>query len=425
MEKKKINLERLIRKTKSPCPVCKRVLDADIVVSDGKVRMIKHCPDHKGFDLVMSNYPDFFEQVAAMTNAPPDVPDTSENFDDFGNLRGICLDITQRCNLSCSNCFSQANESIKPDFSAAEISKAMDKITGRPPVVFLQGGEPTLHEELPDIIADLVRRKCVPKLVTNGMNLTDVKYVKTLKDAGLEWIFFQFDGFDDLTYQAFRGWPLTKIKMKALNNVTYLGFSILLAMMVERDYNLHEIGTVLEFAFHNPQVRQISFLPGSRVGRNHLTDDESRTEPVDVIDAIDQATKGGVTRKDFLSFFKIAKVLNKITGNPDYKPKSCFFPIVLYRKMGNVYGLNRVLNPLFASKHPRAVEAAFKLVTNVRRLDNAPKDNSTLWICIEHFRELATLDMEDAKHCNKVFLDEKGRYIQSCLYNNLYRGEDK
>ena len=414
-----------IRKTRSPCPECKKVLAAEVVIFEGKVRMRKKCPSHGEFDLVMSNYPNFFKRVAALGDAPPDVPDFSTNYNDFGKLRGVCLDITQRCNLQCSNCFSQANQEMKPDFSSQEIGRVMDKIEGRPPVVFLQGGEPTLHSELPDIIRDLVRRGCVPKLVTNGLELTDIKYVKTLKKAGLDWIFFQFDGFDDLTYKAFRGWPMTKAKMKALNNVTYLGFSVLLAMMVEKDYNLHEVKSVLDFAFGNPQIRQISFLPGSRIGRNELTFDDSKTEVADVIDELDAATNGGVTRKDFLSFFKIAGLLNKVTGNPDYKSKSCFFPMVLYRKRGAVYALNRVLNPLFAMRHPRAVEASIRMAANIRRLDNCPKDNSVLWICIEHFRELATLDMEDAKHCNKVFLDPKGLFVQSCLYNNLYRGKEK
>ena len=412
---------RLLRMTTSPCPVCKKRLEATIYRAGQKVRMKKCCPEHGAFDLIVSNDADFYTQLLNLAGKPQSDVERAEDFSDFGSVRGICLDITQRCNLNCANCFAQANVKMKPDLPYERIIETVDRIPGRPPVVFLQGGEPTCHDDLFRIIRALTDRGCVVKLVTNGLTLTEGDYVKKLKDAGLDWVFLQFDGFDDHTYKAFRGRKLLKQKMEALENLTDNDFSILLAVMVERDYNLDQVGRIIRFAFEQPHVRQISFMPGSRIGRNSLTDDISRTEPVDVIDQIDKETDGGVTRKDFLAFFKIAKTLNKVTGNPDYKPKSCFLPMILYRKNSRIFGLNRVLDPVFGIGHPGAVTSSLKLAGNIKRLDHAQKDPNTLWLCIEHFRELATLDIDDARHCNKVFLDEEGQFVRGCIYNNLYR----
>ena len=412
---------QVLRKTQSPCPVCNERLEATIYRAGQKVRMRKHCPEHGDLDLVVSNDADFYTQLMELSGEPQSNIERAKEFSNFGAVRGICLDITQRCNLTCANCFAQANVKMKPDLPYERVVEMIDKISGRAPVVFLQGGEPTIHDDLFRIIRLLADRGCVVKLVTNGIALSEKDIVKKLKDAGLEWVFLQFDGFEDRVYEAFRGRKLYKQKMEALENLSDQKLSILLAVMIERDYNLDQVGRIIRFAFDQPHVRQISFMPGSRIGRNSLTDDVSRTEPVDVIDRMDTETKGGVTRKDFLSFFKIARTLNKVTGNPDYKPKSCFLPMILYRKNGRIFGLNRVLDPGFVLSHPGAVGSSLNLAGNIRRLDHAHKDPDTLWLCIEHFRELATLDINDALHCNKVFLDGQGQFVRGCIYNNLYR----
>ena len=421
--------ERVLRRTESPCPVCKNVIKARIVEVDGAVRMRKVCPEHGAFDLPMFRDASFYEAVLEKVGPSPTTPDRTRDLSDFGPLRGICLDLTQRCNLHCTNCFANANIDLKSDLTVEQVMAAVNKFPKRAPVVFLQGGEPTLHPKLPEIIEALVKRGCVPKLVTNGLALNSAEKVRQLRDAGLDWVFLQFDGFDDNVYEAFRGKRLLDKKRKTLSLLDEAGFSILLAVMIAKGYNLDELGAILNLAFDTPSVRQVSFLPAANIGRAELESAEGedefagRTEPLDVIEKMEQATDGGVGRDDFLQFFTIAKVLFRTTGNPDYKPKTCFYPMILYRDKGRIFALNRLLNPLTAMHHPAAPLSALRLAGRLGRLDNAPPDPNMLWLCIEHFRELPSLDIDDARHCNKVFLDETGRFVQSCIYNNLYRGK--
>ena len=48
-EKKPVRVDRnevFLELTKSICPVCKRVIDAEVNARDGKIVMSKRCPDH-------------------------------------------------------------------------------------------------------------------------------------------------------------------------------------------------------------------------------------------------------------------------------------------------------------------------------------------------------------------------------------------
>lgn len=415
--------KRPIRKTTSPCPVCKKRLEADIYARGNDLWMDKFCPDHGGFSLTMSRDARFYEQILQIVGPSPTTPDKMKSPSEFDALRGICMDLTQRCNLNCANCFANANAnvSLNDDMTAKDVFRIVDQIPGRRPVVFLEGGEPTLNPELPEIIRGLVSRGCVPKLITNGLKISEPGYARTLKDAGLDWIFLQFDGFSEDTYEAFRGKKLLVLKRQVIARLSEMGFSILLAVMVERGYNLGEVGAIIDFAFNTPGIRQISFLPGSKIGRNKLSQNEKRTEPLDIIEQIEKFTAGSVTPKDFLSFFKWTRALYRLTKNPDYKPKTCFFPMVLYRENGRTYPLNRLISPGFAIAHPGALLRTLKMGTHALRPDKAKPSPDILWLCIEHFRELATLDIEDARHCNKAFPDQDGQFVQSCIYNNLYR----
>ncbi|MCH7706049.1 MAG: radical SAM protein, partial [Chloroflexi bacterium] len=41
--------------TRSICPVCKRVIDAQVHLKDGRVIMRKRCPDHGWFEALLSS----------------------------------------------------------------------------------------------------------------------------------------------------------------------------------------------------------------------------------------------------------------------------------------------------------------------------------------------------------------------------------
>ncbi len=96
------------------------------------------------------------------------------------------LAITYRCNNDCHHCYNQpqrkGNELTTSDWKTI-ITKLWD--IGIPHIVFT-GGEPTLRQDLPELIAFAEHKGQVTGLNTNGRRLSDAHYVKQLVDAGLD-----------------------------------------------------------------------------------------------------------------------------------------------------------------------------------------------------------------------------------------------
>ena len=70
--------------------------------------------------------------------------------------KGCCvlLEVTQRCNLNCPICFASAGETVGEDISLEALGEQMDFLMehGGPFNLQLSGGEPTMREDLPEII---------------------------------------------------------------------------------------------------------------------------------------------------------------------------------------------------------------------------------------------------------------------------------
>ena len=96
--------------------------------------------------------------------------------------------------------------------------------------VQLSGGEPTVRDDLPEIVK-LGKDMGVVHLQvnTNGIRIADdIEYLRALKDAGLDLIYLQFDGLDDAIYRQIRTRDMLDIKLRAIENCEKLGVGILL-----------------------------------------------------------------------------------------------------------------------------------------------------------------------------------------------------
>jgi uncharacterized radical SAM superfamily Fe-S cluster-containing enzyme len=412
--------EKVVRKTLSICTTCREKIPATILLRGNNLFMVKVCPSHGPMEaLFWKNY-DFYKRVRRIVGDNPDPVEVGERFHDFTGIRGVLVDLTTRCNLSCRDCFTNANLVENWEPSLEEIQERLGCIQGRKPVVFLQGGEPTLRQDLVAIVQTLIQCGYTVKLVTKGIQLVDEGYVRELRKAGLEWVFLQFDGFSDEVSRAFRGRALVEVKQKALENLVRNDFKVLLAMMVERGLNLNELGGVFHLALETPNIQQISFLPASHVGRRASVGGEDFTTPLDVMETLENVTNGQLTRCDFLAFMRLAKIVYRISGNADFKPKSCFFPMMLYRSNGKVIPLNRMANPVAAIRNSGVILELLPMIRHIRRLDNAPPNRHFLFMCIEHFRDPRNIDLLDALHCNKIYMTKDG-FAKSCIYNNRMR----
>ena len=118
----------------------------------------------------------------------------------------INFPITRKCNLKCPHCYSQAQNAPHPDeMSTQEIKKVISEVAkcGTKMIIF-DGGEPTLREDLLELIRHANDVGLMPLLGTNATLITQ-EFARSLKDAGLVAAAISLDGYKKEIYDAFRG----------------------------------------------------------------------------------------------------------------------------------------------------------------------------------------------------------------------------
>jgi len=106
------------------------------------------------------------------------------------------LAITYRCNNACAHCYN-ARERSYPELSTEQWRPILDQLwhIGIPHVVFT-GGEPTLRNDLPELIGHAERNGQITGVNTNGRRLKDPQYVQSLVEAGLDHVQITLESHD-------------------------------------------------------------------------------------------------------------------------------------------------------------------------------------------------------------------------------------
>ena len=306
--------------TQSLCPECLTLVPAKIVERDGRVYFRKRCPQHgPREDFVCSD-------VTWWDRTDYSLPGKMPN--EFGvepNLGcpfdcGLCteheqhtciglLEITSSCNLECPMCFASSGPGGK-HLSFEECRRAIDRLVaveGRPEILQLSGGEPTIHPEF----LSIWRYSCdqpidIVMINTNGLRLA---HDQALVDALAERrerteVYLQFDGFDDQGCRTLRGESLVETKLRAIERLGAAGVRTILVSTVQPGVNDHELGKLVEFGLERPWVTGVSFQPASYVGRHVLPEElERRVTFPDILRGICEQTgrrsDGGWVESDF------------------------------------------------------------------------------------------------------------------------------
>lgn len=129
----------------------------------------------------------------------------------------IVIDLTHRCNMECANCYIP-NRDI-PDLNKNKLYEFLSKLPHRT-YIRLIGAEPTMRDDLPEIISTVKKLGHRPSVTTNGLKLARREYVKQLKNAGLRLLLHSMNGADDdMAYKELDNGNWATVKVRALDNI--------------------------------------------------------------------------------------------------------------------------------------------------------------------------------------------------------------
>jgi len=300
--------------TRSLCPECGRLIDAQVLIRDGAMYLRKRCPEHGWYEALISSDADW-SMRALKYNKPGAIPYDFATTVEQGCPYdcGLCpehqqhtcigiVEITSRCNLGCSTCFADAGSGY--DLSLAQVEGILDRFLeteGQPEVVQISGGEPTIH---PDILGILTAAKAREirhvMLNTNGLRLAqDPGFVQQL--ARYEpTVYLQFDGLADSTYGTLRGRDLLDTKQRALDHLADAGMVAVLVATIAEGVNEEEIGDILRYGLAHPAVHGVSYQPVTFTGRCADRDPLHRVTVPDVLHRLERQTEGLFQVSDFI-----------------------------------------------------------------------------------------------------------------------------
>jgi uncharacterized radical SAM superfamily Fe-S cluster-containing enzyme len=438
------------------CSVCYRKLEGKIVFQEEKVFLLKRCPEHGAERVLVADDIDYYRRCREVFIKKPEMPLVYNTPVKWGCPYdcGLCTDheqhsclslveITDSCNLRCPVCYSASGPERLEHRPLALIEKMLDAVVrneGRPDVVQISGGEPTLH---PDFFAilDMAQSRPIRHLMvnTNGVKIAqDEDFVKRLADSSpdLE-IYLQFDSFEREALLDLRGGDLRPIREKALERLNKYDISTTLVVTLRKGLNDREIGKVIDFALTQPCVRGVTLQPIQDAGRvekfDPATDRLTLTEvrrnileqstvfrPEDVIPV--------PCHPDSLAMAYALKIDGKVV------PLTRFVePDVLINAARNtiVYeeddGVRDCLFKLFATNHSPASGA-----TSLRELlcclpsISAPTNlgyRNIFRVLIVQFIDAHAFDVRSVKKTCIHIVHPDGRLIPFDTYNLFYRDE--
>jgi len=271
--------------TISLCPTCLKRVDAKIVFEKNNVFMLKNCREHGFSKTLIATDVEYYKNIRNYNKAS-EMPLKFNTKSHYGCPYdcGLCTDheqhscltiveITDRCNLTCPTCYAMSSPHYGRHRTVEEVERMLDIVVaneGKPDVVQISGGEPTIHPDFFEIL-DIAKSKPIRHLMvnTNGIRIArDKEFVERLASYMPDFeIYLQFDSFRPEALESLRGKDLTEVRMQALEHLNEFNLSTTLVVTLQKGLNDDEIGKIIEFALTQRCVRGVTFQPTQIAGR--------------------------------------------------------------------------------------------------------------------------------------------------------------
>ncbi len=474
----------LIKKTRSLCPACNRVVDAEITEEEGKVWLRRTCPEHGPSrhlywsDARMYHRYEEYDAIGSGVSNPLNVVEE----DRCPTACGLCnhhhsqtllanIDLTNRCNLNCEFCFANARACgfvYEPSFD--EVMKMLRLLRNEKPVpapaVQFSGGEPTMRDDLFEIIRQ-AKAMGFPQvqIATNGIRIAkEPGYAAALKEAGLNTVYLHFDGVTKETN------PILAISEKAIAEMEKVRLGVVLVPTVIRGQNDHEIGGIIRYAIeHTSAVRGVNFQPVAFTGAASDDDLEKKRITIpDLLNSVESQMDGVLKADDFYPVpcvLPISDLVEAYTGRPQVRftaHQHCGAATYIFVHPDGIVPVNRMVDveSFFESvehmadtirkggtinKYKALLEGVKDMHNSVRRGEQGNTTEfwklisksligqnfdalrefhwNALFIGSMHFMDKYNYDIERVQRCCIHYATPDGRLIPFCTYNSgpVYR----
>ena len=433
------NKVEALYETESLCPQCLGKIKASVVRRGSSVYMEKECGKHGSFSTVIwRGSPDIekwrIDKIPSTPNGYNFEEDKGCPFD-----CGLCsdhkqhtctmlLEVTKRCNLKCNVCFADSGGmSADPDLDKIRTYYRRALEQGGPYNVQLSGGEPTVRDDLPEIIR--MGKECGFEFIqvnTNGLRFAeDEEYVKELRSAGLSSIFLQFDGVNDEIYKKLRGRELFEIKVKAIENCRKYNIGVILVPVICEE-NLNDTARIIGFALENIDVvRGVHFQPVSFFGRysEEMKYNRRITLP-EIMQSIENESAGRIKAADFappccehsLCSFHGNFIYEGGELKPISKKSCCSGGETLKAEVGAAKS-RQFVKKFWGSREVKLRDPAQDSISQSFDSILNRINSRSFSISAMAFQDAWNVDIERLKQCCIHVMSEDGNLIPFCAYN--------
>jgi len=320
----------VIRETRSVCPVCLNPVAAQLIEDNGAIYLHKECIRHGAFKLLVSKFPERYKELNRVYCYLMQQNNWQREY-------YICL--TNSCNINCHICYLKYCGDNAHNATPDDVSMLIVKAKGVRRFTFSHG-EATIHPDLCKIIRLLKKQKKLTNIHTNGIEISDFNYMSALKEAGIDHISLQFDGFEEEVYALLRKRGLLEYKLLALENLKKLSIPVTLNATIARGVNEEQIGKIFDYAVKETFIKDISFITYS----NYESTQDNMGKylmPEDLLPFIEQHTNGAISVNSIILFQKLYYAY--ICA---FKKKKCFnyYHFLVIRKGRGFVPINEIIN---------------------------------------------------------------------------------
>jgi len=284
------------------CNVCKEPVPAEFHIRQGQVWIRKQCPQCGLTESLVSNDADTWQRKRDVWGYVPVGAEGCRmdcercGADHHPNI--VFVDVTNRCNMNCPICIATIRDmgfDFSPPLEYFEKIFAHLGQMNPTPMVELFGGEPTVRDDLLEIIAIGRRYGIRPRVVTNGIRLADEDYCRMLCE-GRARMRFAFDGRSADIYETLRhNRPAYEKKVKALENLDrHSRRRHAIIACAARGINDQYVPDFIQYCHdHRDLISDLGIIPLAENWTGDEFDVEVRTTLEDVENMVKDAVPGG------------------------------------------------------------------------------------------------------------------------------------